>query len=164
MTTNRTRTRRDRVDTLAQAVAIAAGANRPLAPPAHVALDDNDAPFWHSVVAEFARSDWTEHQLEIAAFLARTMADLEREQRLLRSEGGVSKSDRGTPCVNPRKALVQMHAGTILSLRRSLSLHARAQGGEARDVAKRREAAKGIEADVGGDDDDLIARPGGAAR
>jgi hypothetical protein len=37
------------------------------------------------------------------------------------------ETERGTPVVNPRKSVVQMHAATILSFRRSLSLHARAR-------------------------------------
>ncbi|MNI36100.1 hypothetical protein D3C73_901410 [compost metagenome] len=60
---------------------------------------------------------------------------------------------------NPRKSIVQMHAGSILSFRRSLALHARAVQGEARDAAKRREAAKDIEGD-NPLEDDLLARPG----
>ncbi len=56
------------------------------------------------------------------------MADLTREQVALREEGSVATSERGTPVVNPRKVVVQMHASSILSFRRSLSLHARAQG------------------------------------
>src|SRR3546814_13580601 len=69
--------------------------------------------FWHSVIAEFARSEWTDHQLEMAAMLARAMADLEREQYELRAEGSVMTSESGTPVDNPRKTVVQMTAGTI---------------------------------------------------
>ncbi len=86
------------------------------------------------------------------------MADLTREQVALREEGSVATSERGTPVVNPRKVVVQMHASSILRFRRSLSLHARAQGGEIREAAKRREMAKEIEAD-NPLDDDLLARP-----
>ena len=86
------------------------------------------------------------------------MTDLTREQATLRKEGAVVAGERGNPMINPRKATVQMHANSILGFRRSLSLHARAQGGEARDVAKRREMAKEIEAD-NPLDDDLLARP-----
>ena len=90
--------------------------------------------------------------------LARTMADLEQDQRLMRIEGPILATDRGTPVVNPRKTVIQMHASTILSYRRSLGLHARAQSGEARDIGKRRDSTKAIEA--GSDfDDDLLARP-----
>ena len=133
-------------------------AAKDLQPPEHVRMDDADWPFWSSVLAEFTRSEWTNHQLELAALLARTMADMEREQYQLRQEGSVMTTEKGTPVVNPRKAIVQMHAGTILSMRKSLSLHARAQQGEARDVAKRRSQAKAIE-NGAVLDDDLIARP-----
>lgn len=152
------RAKRQRIDTATGAVGVMLASGKAIAPPSNVPLEDGDLPFFGSVIAEFARSEWTAHQLELAAMLARTMADLEREQRSLRSEGSVMATERGTPVVNPRKAVVQMHAGTILSMRRSLSLHARAQGGEARDVGKRRGVAKSIEA---GNplDDDLIARP-----
>jgi predicted transcriptional regulator len=136
-----------------------ADAARSIEPPSNVPLEACDLPFFANVIAEFARSEWTAHQLEIAAMLARTMADLEREQRELRAEGSVSKSDRGTPVVNPRKVVVQMHAGSILSFRRSLQLHARAQTRDLADAAKRQSGAKRIEADMPDGDDDLIARP-----
>lgn len=150
--------RRQRIDSATAAVKVMAGAVKVMSPPGHVPLDKEDLPFWHSVIAEFARSEWTDHQLELAAILARTMADIEREQRQLRTEGSVMTSERGTPVVNPRKTVVQMHAGTILALRRSLSLHARAQRGEARDVSKRQAMAKAIEGDSAFEDD-LLARP-----
>jgi hypothetical protein len=151
--------RRERIDSVAAAVGVMASAGRAIQPPSNVPLEAGDMGFFASVLAEFARSEWTAHQLELAAMLARTMADLEREQRELRSEGSVVATEKGTPVVNPRKSVVQMHAASILSFRRSLSLHARAQGGEARDVGKRRGMARGIEAD-NPLDDELLARPG----
>lgn len=154
------RPRRQRIDTAQAAAKVMVASVREIAPPAHIRMADEDRPFWASVIAEFARSEWTDHQLELAAMLARAMADLEREQFELRKEGSVCFSEKGTPVVNPRKQVVQMLAGTILSMRRSLALHARAQAGEARDVGKRRKATKGIEAaSAAFDDDDLIARP-----
>ena len=149
--------RKTRVDTTAAAVKIAKAANKQISPPSNVPLDDGDLPFFASVIDEFARSDWTAHQLELAAMLARTMADLESEQRLMRDEGSIAKTDKGTPVINPRKTAIQMHYSNIHSARRSLSLHARAKGGEARDVGKRRAATKEIEGDFEGDD--LLARP-----
>jgi hypothetical protein len=150
--------RKQRVDSAPAAVDVMQAATREIMPPKHVRMGDEDWPYWRSVIAEFARSEWTDHQLEVAAFLARTMSDLEREQWKLREEGSTLASERGTPVVNPRKTVVQMHASSILSLRRSLSLHARAQQGEARDTAKRRDIAKTIESN-NPLDDDLIARP-----
>lgn len=150
--------RKARIDSATEAVRVMAKAASEITPPENVPLDEGDVPFFYNVISEYARSEWSAHQLEIAAMLARTMADLVREQNLLREEGGVSYSEKGTPVANPRKSIVQMHASSILSFRRSLALHARAQAGEARDVGKRRAAAKEIE-DSNPLEDDLLARP-----
>ena len=148
--------RRPRIDSSAEAVRIMAGAKRELQPPSHVPLDDMDWPYWHSVVAEFARAEWTEHNLELAAMLARTMANVELEQRTLRAEGYVAESQRGTPVVNPRSMAVQALTGQILSLRRSLALHARARNGDNRNAAVRKGQSKEIEQQFS---DDLLAAP-----
>lgn len=150
--------KKQRIDSTSEQVRVMSKAAGQIHPPSTVPLDDADMPFFANVIEEFARSEWTAHQLELAAMLARTMADLNREQLALREEGTVLRTDKGTPVVNPRKTVIQMHAGTILSYRRSLGLHARAQGGDARDIAKRRTMAKNIEAD-NPLDDDLLARP-----
>ncbi|POO54384.1 terminase small subunit [Agrobacterium rosae] len=148
--------KKSRVDSVAEAVRIASAVAEEITFPENVPLEEGDVPFFKNVIAEYARAEWSAHQLEIAAMLARTMADLVREQDLLRSEGSVAYSEKGTPVVSPRKSLVQMHASTILSFRRSLALHARAIQGEARDSAKRRDTAKEIEAGAS-TDDDLLA-------
>lgn len=145
--------KKSRVDSVTEAVRIASAATDEIIFPENVPLEDGDVPFFKNVIAEYARAEWSAHQLEIAAMLARTMADLVREQDLLRSEGAVSYSEKGTPLANPRKSIVQMHASSILSFRRSLALHARAVQGEARDAAKRRDTAKEIEAGASGDDE-----------
>lgn len=150
--------KRERADAAAAQVRVMAAAAKPIEPPSNVPLTDADLPFFASVLAEFARSEWTAHQLELAAMLARTMCDLEQEQRLMRAEGSIMATEKGTPVINPRKTAIQMHYSNIHSARRSLALHARAQQGEARDVAKRRDMAKGLEAD-NPLDDDLLARP-----
>ena len=151
--------RKQRVDSPTVAVKIMAGAMQEIAPPSHIMLSDNDWPYWHSVVAEFPKIEWTEHQLEIAAQLAKAMADLEAERNVLRDEGYVIVLETGKPTANPRHGVTRDLTNSIMSLRRNLSLHARAQGGDARDIAKRRGIAKGIEAD-NPFDDDLIPTPG----
>jgi hypothetical protein len=130
------RPRKARIDSASEAVRVMSKAASAIVPPSSVPLEKCDLPFFASVIAEFARSEWTAHQLELAAMLARTMADLNREQQLLREEGSTLITLKGTPVVNPRKAVVQMHAGSILSFRRSLSLHARARGRGARCCEK----------------------------
>ena len=71
------------------------------------------------------------------------MADLEREQRLLRTEGSVLASDRGSPVVNPRATLVADLMAAVLSTRRSLQLHARAQTRDLAVAGARRRRAQG---------------------
>lgn len=150
--------RKSRIDSASEVVRVMGKSAQEIKYPENVPLGAEDVPFFENVIAEYARSEWSAHQLEIAAMLARTMADLVREQDLLRTEGGIAYSEKGTPVANPRKSIVQMHASSILSFRRSLSLHARAQAGESRDVAKRRSATKEIE-DDNPLDDNLLARP-----
>jgi hypothetical protein len=150
--------KKQRIDSSTAAVEIMQGALREVSPPAHVPLEGQDWPFWHSVVAEFARAEWTEHQLELAAMLARTMSNLEAEQRTLRQEGFTGVSVKGTPVVNPRATACKGLAGDILAMRRSLALHARARSGDARNDGRRKEIGRAIEAD-NPLDDDLIARP-----
>lgn len=148
--------KRSAINSPREAVRIVQGAAREIRPPDHVPLDPMDQPYWCSVVSEFARAEWTEHQLELAAMLARTMANLEAEQRALRAEGFISVRENGTTVENPRARAVKSLTGDILSLRRSLALHARAKSGDTRTEVKRRDMAKALEADL---DDDLIARP-----
>ena len=154
-------TRKPRSDSVSEAIRIMQGAARELAPPSHVPLQDMDWPFWESVTAEFARADWTEHQLECAAMLARTMADLEENQRLLRSEGLIMVKEILGPdgsvkkilsCENMRARAVQTMMGQVLAMRRSLALHARAKSGSNADAAKQREANKNIAKGAAGDD------------
>jgi phage terminase small subunit len=126
-------------------------------PPSHVPLTDADMPFFANVIDEFARSEWTAHQLELAAMLSRIMCDLNEAQQALRDQGPTAKSDRGTPVVNPLVSIVKGYTGDILSMRRSLALHARARnGGDNRNTATRNSKLKGSQDAAG---DDLLARP-----
>ena len=152
------RARRPRADSNAVAVQamMKAAHMEEVRPPGHVIFEDGDWPYWHNVIEEAARSEWTEHQLELAALLARSMCDLEREQRELRKEGAIVRGAMGQAAANPRKQIVAMHAAVILSLRRSLGIHSRAKGGEARDVAKRRGILKEHEAGSPLRGDDLL--------
>lgn len=150
--------KRQRIDTTTGAVTVMQRAVREIEPPAHVPLMPEDLPFWSSILAEKARSEWTAHDLEIAALLARATRRLEAEDALLAVEGSVLISERGAPCQNPRsRAVADMHA-RVMSYRMTLGIHSRGKNGEARDVNKRREIAKGIERD-NPLTDDLLARP-----
>lgn len=120
-------------------------------------LTDDDLPFFASVIDEFARSEWTAHQLELAAMLARKMRLLRDELVQLEAEGFVLATPKGGQCQNPRLGGVRMLDTSIMATRRSLQIHARARGGEARDTGARRAQAREIEGGIS--DDDLLARP-----
>lgn len=152
--------KKNKSETAADMTEIITNSQRELKPPAHVRLHEADLPFFDSVISEFARSEWTDHQLELAALLARSIAGMEREQFLLHREGSIMKTDKGTPVVNPRKSIVQMYAGTILSMRRSLSLQAKSRAIEPRRMAASTAKAKKTEAAVDNlGMDDLIPMP-----
>ena len=138
-------TRRLRIDGPTRAVEVMKAGMREIALPSHIRLSDEDWPFWHSVIAEFARSEWTDHSLELAALLARSMADLEREQFQLRLEGSIIARPSGVRVTNPRSRTVSTRVGEILALRRSLALYARARGGDTRNIGRRSAITKDIE-------------------
>lgn len=137
------------------AIRVMAAAGKQISPPSNVPLEPKDMPFFASVIDEFARADWTAHQLELAAMLARKMCDLSDLQEQLRAEGYTMVTQNGAPCQNPLIGAVRMLDTSIMATRRSLSLHARARG-EARDFGKKAAISKGLESDLG---DDLLARP-----
>ncbi len=111
--------RKNRIDSVSEGVRVMTQATSDISAPSNVPLDPCDLPFFASVIAEFARSEWTAHQLELAAMLARTMADLTREQVALREEGSVARTERGTPDVNPRKVVVRPFSRSSMRLARS---------------------------------------------
>lgn len=131
------RPRRARIDSAANLHRNMANADMGLAPPPHITLRDDDWPFWRSILNELAGADWTSHQLEIAALLARNMAQLEQEQRLARSEGFVVGRANGDFAQNPRNRVVAALVGQVLAIRRSLALTGGAKaGGRSEDAAR----------------------------
>jgi hypothetical protein len=71
------RTRKARIDSASEAVRVMGKAASAIVPPSSVPLDKCDLPFFASVIAEFARSEWTAHQLELAAKFSTMLPHLE---------------------------------------------------------------------------------------
>ena len=154
--------RRPRIDSAAAAVATMAAAARDLSPPAHVYLRPGDMPFWDSVIAEKPKSEWTESDLLVAASLARAMADAEMLSTMSVGQRGAIKGKVKQAFVIKSIAAVDKLARRIVTLRRALGFDNRAKNGEQRDVDRRREHARAIEAGhnpMEGDGDGLLARP-----
>ena len=150
------KTRNDSADNLHR---IFAAADTELAPPPHVPLSDAHWPYWHNIVDEYAKADWTPHSLELAAMLARTMAQLEFEQRLARAEGAIVERENGTTVQNPRNRVVSGLTSQVLAMRRSLSLTGRAKaGGRTEEAARKRDANRRAEQSLRGNGrNDLLA-------
>lgn len=150
--------RRQRIDSAAGAVTTMAAAARDLSPPEHVKFRSTDWPFWDAVIKERAKSEWTDADLLVAANLARALADAERIAEMTIGRGGVVKVRTLAATIAASDKL----ARRIVTLRRALGIDSRAKNGEQRDVDKRREHAKAIEAGhnpMEGDGDGLLARP-----
>lgn len=152
--------RKPRSDSTAEMTRIMQGATLDIQPPAHMPLQPNHWPYWESVLAEFARADWSEHQLELAVFLSRSMAQADEQQRLLEEEGftitrEIYERDGKTirkilSYENSRARAVQQLFQQILNIRRSLALHARGKHPSSKDAADKREANKATERKASG--------------
>lgn len=137
---------RERTYSKENAAQIMAKSAVPITVPSNVTLSETDIPFYHNVIGEFARSQWTENALEIAAMMARTLHDLDAEQQELREEGYIAVRENGTTAENPRTRIVKKLTFDLLFLRRSLGVNARAQNA-AHVASKKTDIAKAIEAD-----------------
>lgn len=129
-----------------------------ISPPDCVRLDQNEMPFWEAITA--ARSEWTTVDLIHAANLARCLASIENNQRMLKVEGDVIENARGTPVMNPRFSVLEQLSRRAVAVSSKIQVHAAATIGESKlsrgKNAAKREAVEAFD-DLG--DDDLIARP-----
>lgn len=150
--------RRQRIDSATGAVATMAAATRDLSPPKHLKIRRGDLPFWHAVIKERAKSEWTDADLAVAANLTRAMADAERIAAMTVDAGGHVQIKDVVRSIELSDKL----ARRIVTLRRALGMDNRAKNGEQRDVDKRRAHALGIEGGhnpMADDGDGLLARP-----
>ncbi|MFT0532258.1 TerS protein [Castellaniella hirudinis] len=129
--------KRIRSDSVTAAVKAAqAAAAGPIVPPDHIALRDGDQPFWDSIVRARARDTWNGADLENAANLARTKADIERIQKEIGIDGDIVKNERGTPIINPKHTLLETLTRRAMALSRMLHVHAEATVGKSEDAVK----------------------------
>lgn len=131
--------RKPRSDSASAAIDAMVNASKPLPDiPAHVRLDKRHRPFWEGIIRARARSEWIETDLVVAAQLARTQYDIEKEAETLESEGSVIENNRGTPVMNPRHAVLEQLARREMALMRALRITGAAAGIDPRDLAKQR--------------------------
>ena len=131
--------RKPRSDSAAAAIDAMVNASKPLPDiPAHVRLDKRHLPFWDGIIRARARSEWIETDLVVAAQLARTQFDIEKESETLEAEGSVIENARGTPVMNPRHAVLEQLARREMALMRALRITGAAAGIDPRDLTKQR--------------------------
>lgn len=144
---------------------------KPPDPPSHVHIREGDLPFWYSIVMSREHTSWTEVDLEYAAVLARTQADIERVQSEIDLEGDMVPGARGQDIANPKHGLLKILMGRAVSLARLLHVHPEAtkESGEERkrntkqreQNAKRQAISDNPPPDEDTVGDDLIAPPMG---
>jgi hypothetical protein len=87
------------------------------------------------------------------------LADVEKLQERLDTEGHTLVNERGTVVANPVHAIIETLTRRVVALQRALHVHAEAKQGpsklQGKALAKQREAGATL-ADA---DDELIARP-----
>jgi hypothetical protein len=159
MAQSKTQKRRPRADTAQAKTEALRAADRTIAPPAHVRLNEQGLIHFYDAAEEFAKSELTPHKISMVAILAGNMADVDEQSRLLSQEGLVITQPSGRIAANPRIGIITALQGTILALRRSLGIHCRGEHGDSRSAAKRRSLAKGYEDDAPDEDDALINKP-----
>lgn len=152
--------RKVRADSKEEAVRTFIAANKVVEPPKGMDFTKEQRVIFDEVIAEFAKIDWSDHSIRLAALLARSIDMLDDAQTALADEGLTSMSQRGTPCINPNLSASNMLSGQIMSLRRTLALHATAGSSKA-DTGKRRGIHKSQENDspLTDDPDNLINTP-----
>ena len=132
--------RKPRSDSASAAIDAMVNASKPLPDiPKHVRLDKRHIPFWDGIIRARARSEWIETDLVVAAQLARTQFDIEKEAETLEAEGSVIENARGTPVMNPRHAVLEQLARREMALMRALRITGAAAGIDPRDLAKQRD-------------------------
>ena len=127
--------------------------------PTGIKLSSRERVIFDEIIEERDPAHWTEHRVRIAAFLARDMHMVIEGQRSLGRHGFITRNGRGNPVVHPLARIVDQGIARICAYRRTLAIHARALGGEARDIGRRRAIHIRHERSAVRDPDNLIAFP-----
>lgn len=128
--------------------------------PSHVSVPDDAYPFWASITRARAAERWTDADLEIAAELARSKANIERLNKEITDEGDVVRNDRGTQIPNPKHNLLETLTRRVVALSRMIQVHAEATQGKSRDQVKTNKAQQTARTTVDNiSEDGLIAQP-----
>lgn len=157
--------RKARRDSQAEKAKIVQGVSLKLSVPESIPLCERGRVFFEEILEEQAKSEWTRHNLSFAAQIASLMAMVQKLREQVDAEGYtiVNVSERGsTTRSHPLLGSIATFSSMVVSMRRSLALHARGRAkGDNRNAAAQRKFAKQLEDEAfDEDDDDLIPGAG----
>jgi hypothetical protein len=151
-------TKKLRSDAAASAVKAMANAAKAIPlPPSHVSLRQQDQAFWPGIYKAKSVDEWTDAHLVIGAQLARAMADLEKQQEALDTEGCVLENARGTMVMNPRVTVLEGLARREMALMRALGLTGKANVDPRDSAGKRKIEQQSRKLREELEDDELLA-------
>ena len=149
-----------RIDNPASIAEAVIASGKIVRPPSDMSLNTPELVIFAELCNEFSKSEITPHKIRLVAMLSQMMHSRDQERATLQREGSVVTNSRGNLATNPRARVVNTLNSSILTLRRSLGIHARdLAGGDNRRVGLRRAHQKVYETMLDGDDDGLLARP-----
>ena len=128
--------------------------------PKHLDFTAVERCIFTELAEEMSKAEISPHKVTMLVLLTRQMAMLQNEQALIKREGAVLTNSHGNAVANPRVKICAGLTANILSMRRSLGIHARElAGGDNRRTAIMRDHNKRNEAILDDlDDDGLIPR------
>ena len=149
-----------RIDSAAEKAKIVSAAATKIEAPANMVLDELAQEFFEQIIEEQAKAQWSKHSISLAADMAQSMSLVQKLKAEVESEGYLitNYTERGSTTVkNPLLGEITKHQASIVAMRRSLALHARAQLGDNRQAGKQRAYAKELEEQAQQEtEDDLI--------
>jgi hypothetical protein len=150
--------RKTRTDSISGQIKAIQASSKGIQPPAHITLRPEDRPFWRSILKARAVDTWNDSDLEVAAELAATRADIKAIRDLIAVQGHVIDGK-----VNVLHPLLEQLVRRQTSLSRVLGVHAAGAVGRGRDLAsrtmKQRQFTEKIENALSDDEDNLLAKP-----
>ncbi len=97
-------------------------------PPAFVRLTPAALSHFRALIASRPDGPWPDLDLVLAAFLARTFAEIERVAAELAGQSGVIENRCGSPRLDPRTRIADMMSRRAMTFTRLLNLHATTRG------------------------------------
>jgi len=132
-------------DSKASALEVMASATEVIGVPTHMELSEEAVIYFDDIISERANADWSNHDVAMAAKLARMMSREDELDALLDSEGPTVMGAQGGVMKNPTATVLQQTQSAIATFRRQLCLHAQAGNASSAVIGARRGQRKNMQ-------------------